>query len=249
MSYHYSPAQFGLLEPDYDGPLVLAAASRAERDVPAASTAHCTVNSVLGRGDGIRDQSESLLEFRHKLVLNSLGNVVEMREQVRFRFGLNDEHEVVFDVFFILADGTRIVGDIKPEVRLQSDRHLKKLQEVAWWVCVRDFADEVRLFSDADLDPVELHNAQVFAAVREPDPEADAAAMALAASLEGGRSLRDLSQEIGMQARGYRALLRLMRDQELRAFEHTKIRPEIIVTSAAAPAARAPGEASLTGTR
>lgn len=238
MSYQYSLEHFGLLEAEHDGPINLAASSRAERNVPAASTAHCTVNSVLGDGDGIRYQSESLFEYRHKLVLNSFRNIADMREQARFRYGPRDECEVIFDLFLVLDDGTRIAGDIKPEVRLQSGRHLKVLQEVAWWVDKKDFADEVRLYSDADLDPIDLFNAQVFSAVRDKDPEADAVAMAIAASLDGGQSLRDLTQITGMRARGYRALLRLVRDQALRSFSHTKITPDTIVAKATAEAVR-----------
>lgn len=230
MSYQYSPAHWGMIEPESDAPIILPRASRAERNVQRASTAHCTVNSVLGDVEGTRFQSESMLEYRHKLVLNSLGSVVDMREQVRFRYGRADEREVVFDLFLVLADGTRIAGDVKPEVRLKSGRHVQKLQELAWWVIAKDFADEVRLFTDADLDPVELFNAQVFLAVRDRDPEADAAALALAESLDGGRSLHDLSLKIGLQARGYRALLRLVRDKVLRPFEHARIKPETIVT-------------------
>lgn len=230
MSYPYSPEHFGLIEAENDGPINLAAPSRAERNVPAASTAHCTVNSVLGDGDGIRDQSESLFEYRHKLVLNSLNNVADMREQVRFHYGPRDEHEVVFDLFLVLDDGTRIAGDIKPDVRLQSGRHLKKLQELAWWVLEKDFADEVRLFSDADLDPIELFNAEVFSAVRDTDSEADAAALVVVTSMEGGRSLRDLTLQIGMHARGYRALLRMLRYQTLRSFGHVRITPETLVS-------------------
>jgi hypothetical protein len=233
MSYAYSPQQFGLDEPDHDGPIFLPSASRAERNVQRASTAHCTVHSVLGRGDGTRFQSESLLEYRHKLVFNSLGTVVDMQEQVRFRYGRDNELQVVLDLYLTLADGTRIAGDVKPEVRLASGRHLRKMQEVAWWVRERDFADELRLFTEADLDPVELFNARVFSAVREPDPEADAAAEAVVAALEGGRSLLDLTREIGLQARGYRAAIRLLRDGVLRSFGHVRITPEVLVTRAA----------------
>ncbi len=93
------PHALGLLEPESDAPIILPRASRAERNVQRASTAHCTVNSVLGDVEGTRFQSESMLEYRHKLVLNSFGGVVDMREQVRFRYGQCDEREVVFDLF------------------------------------------------------------------------------------------------------------------------------------------------------
>ena len=239
MFYQYSPREFGLVEPDHDGPIVLPSASRAERDVPRASTAHCTVTSVLGRDEGARFQSESLLEFRQKLVLNTLDNIADMREQVRFRYGKKDELEVVFDIYLTLADGTRIACDVKPEVRLVSGRHLRKMQGVAWWVHEKDFADEVRLYTEADLDPVELFNAHVFSAVRAPDPDADAAALAVVAGLQGGRSLWELSAEIGLQARGYWALLRLLRDRVLRTFGTVRITPDVLVTRVEALGARA----------
>jgi len=233
MSYPFSSKNFVDVEPETENPISLPGASRAERNVPRASTAHCTVTSVLGRGDGTRFQSESLLEYRHKLVLNSFGNLVDMREQVRFLYGLHDEREVVFDIYITLDDGTRIACDVKPEKRLESGRHLLKMQEVAWWVLEKDFADEVRLFSEADLDPVELFNALVYSAVRGPDPEADAAALAVVIALEGGCCLRDLTQEIGLQARGYRAILRLLRDRALCTFGHVRITPDVIVTRSA----------------
>lgn len=229
MSYAFSPEKFGLVEPDHDGPIILPGASRAERDVPRASTAHCTVTSVLGRGCGTRFQSESLLEFRHKLVFDSLQNVADMQEQVCFRYGPRNENAVVFDLILTLEDGTRIACDVKPEVRLVSGRHLRKMQEVAWWVRETGFADEVRLFTDADLDPVVLFNAAMFSAVRMPDPEADAAALEVVCRLEGGRPLRDLTAEIGLQARGRNALLRLLRDRVLRTLGHVRITPEVLV--------------------
>lgn len=50
------------------------------------------------------------------------------------------------------------------------------MQTVSFWVQERNFADEVRLLTEKDIDPVELHNARILAAFREPDPDADAAA-------------------------------------------------------------------------
>ena len=147
MSYAFSPEKLGLVEPDHDEPIILPGASRAERDVPLASTAHCTVNSVRGRNHGTRSQSESLLEFRHQLVFDTLENVANMQEQVYFYYGLKNENAVVFDLILTLEDGTRIACDVKPEIRLDSGRHLRKMQGVAWWVRETGFADEVRLFA------------------------------------------------------------------------------------------------------
>lgn len=229
MSYQFSPQAFGFVEPDDDRPIELPHASRAERNVPRASTAHCTVNSVLGNGAGTRFQSESLLEYRHKLIWSVRDDLADMREQARFRYGRDKSQEVIFDFYLTLTDGTRIACDVKPEVRLKSGRHLSKLQEVAWWVREYDFADEVRLLTDADIDPVELFNAQVLSAVRNSDPTADAAAMAVVNRLEGVRSLLDLTSQIGLQARGRNALLRLIRDGILRTLGDVRIKPEALL--------------------
>lgn len=240
MSYLFSSKNFVDVEPETEGPILLPVASRAERNVPRASTAHCTVTSVLGRGEGVRFQSESLLEYRHKLMLNSVGNIADMREQVRFRFGWHSEREVVFDIYLTLDDGTRIACDVKPEKRLASGRHLSKMQEVAWWVRERAFADEVRLLTEADIDPVELFNAAVFSAVRDVDPKADAAALDVVQRLDAGCSLRDLTEQIGLKVRGYRAVLRLLRDRVLRTSGHVRIGPDTVVTRFDAAAALKP---------
>jgi len=230
MSYPFGDKHFIDVEPETDAPIVLPSASRAERNVPCASTAHCTVNSVLGQGAGTRFQSESLLEYRHKLVLSSRPEIADIREQVRFRYGRLDQHEVVFDLVVTKTDGRRIACSIKPEKRLRSGRHIAEMQAVSWWVLERDFADEVCILTEADLDPVELYNAQIYAAVRNADPEADGAARAVAAGLIGGRKLRDLTDELGLGPRGYRALLRLLRDRVLRCLQHARITPETFVT-------------------
>lgn len=231
MSYPFAPKSVEPSEAASDGPIILPGASRAERNIQGASTAHCTLHSVLGRDNGIRFQSESLLEYRHKLVLNSRPEIADMREQVRFRYGRHDQHEVVFDLMVTKTSGHRIAYSIKPERRLRSGRHIAEMQAVTWWVLDRGFADEVCILTEADLDPVELHNAQIHAAVREADPEVDAAARRLVAGLQGGRRLRDLTEELGQGPRGYRALLRLLRDRVLRCLEDVRITPEVFVAA------------------
>ena len=58
----------------------------------------------------------------------------------------------------------------------------------------KDFVDDVRILTEVDLNPVELHNAKILAAVRVADPEADVAACEILSRLppEGGQTLREL---------------------------------------------------------
>ncbi|TQM93265.1 hypothetical protein [Roseinatronobacter monicus] len=215
----------------------LPAASRAMRNVPMASAGHCTTHVVLGDGAGVHVQGESILEMRLQFILNARREVADMREQVRFFYGWNPakQKQHVFDLVVTLVDGTVIAYAIKPEVRLESGRFMQEMQEVAWWVRTKGFADDVRIMSDADIQPVALHNAHIIAALRgHDDPEADLIAHRVVMDLESGaaRSLRSLTIETGLSDRGYRGLLGLVRKGILEPLSHEKIRPETLMRRA-----------------
>jgi hypothetical protein len=103
------------------------------------------------------------------------------------------------------------------------------MQTVAWWVQQYGFADDTRLISELDLDPVELHNARIIAAVRESDPEAETVALFAVNEMLGGRTLRDLTLQVGLGAPGYRALLRHIRTGELIVRDGERITPKATV--------------------
>lgn len=222
---------------DHCGAPQLPFPSAAVRNVPMASAGHCTTSAILGDDEGIRVQGESLLEMRHQLILNGRRDVARIQEQVRFFYGWNltkpDEH--VFDMVVTMRDGQVIAYAVKPEIRLKSGRFLKEMQKVAWWVRHKGFADDVRILTDADIDRVALHNAQMFAVMRSsPDPEAMAAArrVVLGIPVGCGMSLRVLTIETGLEARGYRALLRLLRDGVLETLKPEAITPTTLVRRA-----------------
>ena len=216
--------------PDHQTSRLLPAPSRADRNVANASKGHCTAFAVLGDGAGVRMQAESHLELSHLFILNAEPAIADLREQVRFRYGPRGAERVhVFDMLATRRDGARIAYAVKPEVRLASGRFLAEMREVAWWVAKTRFAAEVRLLTDADVDPVALHNAKLIAAVREADPEAETAARKAAAGITGAVSLRDLTVATGLEARGYRALLRLIRTGVLETTRREAITPTTLV--------------------
>lgn len=223
--------------PDEQAGIILPQASKAERNVPAASSAHCTGFAVLGAGCGVRMQGESALEINCLYILNTINNIEEMREQVRFFFGWKPrkQKQHVFDIMVTLTGGERIAFAIKPEIRLVSGKFEAEMQEVAWWAYKKDFADDVRILTDADLDPVQLHNARVLAAVRDSDPEADFAARVALRNLPtgGGQSLRELTLATGIGARGHRALIRLVRMGEAHLQAYERIGPATVIMSTA----------------
>lgn len=218
---------------DEIGGIILPHASTGIRKIQGASSAHCTANTVLGSGAGVRFEAESKLELRNLYLLNAMKNVAKLQEQVRFFYGWDPKNpsQHVFDVVATLDCDARIAFTVKPEVRLVSGRFEAEMQEVTWWVHKHDFADEVRIMSEADVNSVDLRNAKILAAVREPDEQADLVALEVVKRLPngGGQSLRDLTLSTGMSERGYRALIRLMRTGVLRLQNHQVIGPKVVV--------------------
>lgn len=98
---------------------------------------------------------------------------------------------------------------VKPRERLERERILDEAHRIAAQV-TPSFADEVTLFTDTDIDPVQLHNAELFHAMRARDPEADAAMRRLLATIAGDIRIGDLVALSGLEARAYRATVRLI---------------------------------------
>ncbi|WP_157764516.1 hypothetical protein [Rhodobacter sp. CZR27] len=220
--------EVGPARPASDGRL-LPATRQGDRKVANASTGHCTVYAVLGQGPGVRFEAESHIEFCHLLRLSVAPGVLHLQEQVLFRFGAGEEDKHFFDMIATMTSGARIAYTVKPEVELRSHDFLSHMAVVARHVRVKGFASEVRLLTEADLDPVDLHNAKVLAALRDADPEADAAARACISGLIGALPLFELARLIGLEARGHRALLRLLRSGELRLARRERISPTSLV--------------------
>jgi hypothetical protein len=204
-------------------------ASRADRNVKKASNEHCTGHVILGDGDGVVTQFESGGESNHLLVLNARRDVADLREQVEFTYGSRDEHRHFFDMVATFTSGARIAFTVKPTDAVAAGGFLETMQVVSWWVRKSGFADEVRLLTKSDIDPIELHNAKILTAVRGADPEADRAAREAISALTGARTLKDLTTTTGLAERGYRALLRLVRTGVLAAEHHERITPSTLV--------------------
>lgn len=215
---------------DFPGGIALPEPSRAKRDIASKSKGHCTAYAVLGDDNGAVVQAESWTELRCLVALNARREVVEIEEQVNFHFGWNGESLHVFDMIGYFRDGSKLAYTVKPEERLTSGSFLAQMREVAWWVREVGFADGVRLLTERTFSKAEISNAMMMSAVREADPEADDAAAAIVSSLWEERSLRDLTLELRLGQRGYRALIRQMRLGRLVLLAPQLITPKSLVT-------------------
>lgn len=198
--------------------------SSPARKVSGASKGHFTGQMVIP--DGTRGRivlSESRLEILWTIYLLSLPEVETVVEQVEFKWydEQGEYHPKYFDIVAVLRNGKRLACEVKPVIRLQSGRVMRVLRQIAAQLDGR--FDAVRLLTDQDLDRISVHNAETFFAMRTPDPEADAAATAVVARLAGSAVLAEVSREVGLGARGTRALIRLIADRKLRLCQHERI--------------------------
>lgn len=209
----------------------LPTASQADRNIANASKGHCTAHVVLGDNEGYRVQAESHLELCNLFLLNARRDVARLKEQALFVWNDNGHPKRhFFDVLAFLKNGRSIAFTVKPEARIKSGRFLNEMQEITHHALAAGFCDEVRLVTEKSIGRIDLRNAMLFAAVRTPDPEAEEVAMNIAANLLGSASLRDLTIRTGMAARGYRALIRLIRKGHLHPSTHEVITPKTFVS-------------------
>ena len=111
---------------------------------------------------------------------------------------------------------------VKSGNRLKSARFQDETRRIAAQV-TPGFADRVCVMTEAHLDPIEVHNAELIHSVRLPDPEVDAAVRRAIAGIAGAVKIDDLVDWIGLGGRGFRAVVRLVRTYELELNIHERI--------------------------
>jgi len=198
------------------GGAVLPEPSRAMREFATASKGHFTGQLTVGIGSGQLIHLESHLEMQAALVLVMRKEFVEIEEQVAFEWWGEDGNPRThyFDFRVTSKVGTRAAIAVKPSRRLNKKNFLAEMVLIAGQM-TSSFADDVRVVTEQHLDPVDLYNAELLYGVRAADVEADQAAEKAVSSLLGAVSLEQLTQSIGLGARGFRALLRLIAAQRV----------------------------------
>lgn len=213
----------------YKGPFRAPRPSTAGRNVFARRTdtkgsrRNCLVQMVGGIGEDRIIQLESYLEYKWCLCLLALPGIADLREQVAFDWydAEGEIHTHWFDFKVRMQDETVLAYAVRPVARLTQE-YRNDLRVIAAQAR-RSGYDDVRLLTDANLDPVVLHNAELFHRARRRDAEADASAEAVAKGMRDTAPLGDLTDRIGMGPRGLYGLLRLLRRGGLRLLRHQRI--------------------------
>lgn len=160
---------------DADPEAGLPARPVAARNPAVGARKHFSCAFVYGPGAGCVMQTESLTEKRLALVLLARPDIVALETQVVFTWDAEDgsQRRHYFDFRATKTDGSRVAIMVKYDRKLSREEFRAQIADIAAHV-TPDFADRVTLMTERHLDPVDLHNATLFNAVRKPDPEADA---------------------------------------------------------------------------
>lgn len=212
------------------GTFILPSRPQAGRKITMGVQKHFTGSIVFGDCGGQVMQFESHTEKIVALVMLARRGVVGLENQIPFPWtklnGATATH--FFDFRVSLTDGSRVALIVK------NARKAAKAEFVAEMSCLAsqvtsDFADRVALITEEDLDPIEVHNAELIHSVRLADLEADTAVRTVVAELTGTAKIRDISVASGLSGRGFLAVVRMIGKHELELEAHDRIDPDVLV--------------------
>jgi hypothetical protein len=205
--------------------------SRAARRIAKQSKGHSIIEAVLGDEPGRRFGFESNLEKRVGITTYYRADVIDLYEQAPGFEWVDTEtgevHVHYLDFVATFVSGVRIGLIVKPEELVEKGDWRRKAQSIS--DCLpRTLADKVCILTEHNLDPVDEFNSMWHHDVQRPDPEADTLAEALVRDQIGAARLGDLRDRLGLQGRGFRALVRQIKRGNLRLLNHEKIGPEAL---------------------
>ncbi|WP_282022364.1 hypothetical protein [Ruegeria faecimaris] len=210
--------------PFHSGGIRLPGASRSDRKTQVGSTQHFTGGGVFGDGFGVRVGTESNLEKKALLLLSARPTTLDVVEQVAFEW--YDEHgEYHTHYMDLVAKQTddRVVGyAVRPSPRA-GRKYTLKLARIKQQAIRGGVVNDFRLFTEQDVCPVELFNAELFHAVRRPDCFADPVMQDVAGASVGVTTIGALVDESGLDGMGFRAAVRLIKSGHLQMVRYERI--------------------------
>lgn len=212
---------------------------RGDRPVQLKSDSHfsghlifhrkCRAQSGASRGQVL--EVESHLEMNIALILAMRPQVVDLECQVRFNWRSPEAakwSKHFFDFRVTLIDGSRVAVMVKRSKKLSCPKFCE-IRDAIVAEIKEECADRAIVLTERDINPIELHNASFLNSLTDADPEADAAASRAMHGVQGGRSIGEVVNDIGMAGRGFRAVGRMLRQGELELTNMERITTQAIV--------------------
>lgn len=206
-----------MIQEDIFGGMTMPAPTKAGRKITHKRKGHFTGHLVAGHGAGEVMEVESNLEMNIGLILLARPEVVELENQVPFQWWCQNSgkwHTHHFDFRANHPDGTRTAIMVKRRQKLACPDFQLLARTIAGQV-TDQFADEVTIMTDRDVDPVELHNASYLHSFQDTDPEADSAVRRFVSRSLCAVSVGEIVESVALDSRGFRSVGRLLRNHEL----------------------------------
>ncbi|MRX50290.1 hypothetical protein GI374_07480 [Paracoccus sp. S-4012] len=207
----------------------------AARRIAMGAKHHFSGTLVFGEGAGRTMQVESHTEMQVALVMLARPEVIDLENQLPHRWTDRDGalRTHFFDFRVSLRNGSRIALIVRSARKAANLDFRQTVRLIASQV-LPEFADQVGVMTEKHLDPIEVHNAELIQSVRQSDPEADAEVRSVISGMVGAGRIGDLAERTGLRGRGFRAVVRLIRRQELVLATHERITHDALVRKRAA---------------
>lgn len=198
----------------------------------AISSRGVVVARLMGTSGLARIGYESSLERACLLIALAQHDTIDIVEQpftLRYLDTEGKQRRYTFDYLITKRDGKRIAVEVKSSAQAEKP-HVRSKIKAAASKLVPEYADEVFIFTERDYSRVQLENAeQIVNCAREIDPESDYQLRDVVDSLSGSVSISELIKLSKLAERGFPAVVRALRSNQLHWPQEQLIGPKMLV--------------------
>lgn len=208
------------------------APSRAARHIPKSSKGHFVGELVFNRGEHPQRLGfASKLEHDTALCLIYRPGFADLEEQLAalpFAGADGKVHNHYFDFRLTQANGRRICISVKPERIAETALYTAMFDRVKSAAIGRICHHAVTV-TERNLHPIELHNARLFHAARDAQPEIDFQIEANLDRILGATPISEFLKRIGLGGAGFFGVARAIRQGHLALFARDKITANTLI--------------------
>lgn len=206
--------------------------SRAMRPIPKASKGHFVGELVYNRDDQPqRFGFASHLEHDAALCFIYHRDFRDLEEQLA---GLSFNHpngklsRHFFDFRFTQRGGRRICVSVKPEKTANTHEYQSIIERVAK-AAIGNICDAVVTVTERNIHPIRLHNAKLFHAARDAEPELDAIVAGHLQGVSDPTSIRAFLKKSNLGGRGFFSVARAIRFEQIQLFRPDRITANTLI--------------------
>lgn len=206
--------------------------SRAVRTIPKSSKGHFVGEMVFNRGNQRQTLGfGSLTEHNAALCLIYRQDFHDIEEQLAglpFNLPNGKPSTHFFDFRFTQKGGRRICISVKPERIAMTFKYQSIIAQVKK-AAVGNICEDVQTITERNINPIMLHNAKLFHAARDPEPDLDALVAEALKTLHAPIPIDTFLAELDIFGRGFFAVARAIHAGQARLLRTEKIRGTTLI--------------------